>query len=110
MGLFGSKTNGLRDFLPAELSYALSRREVVLVDVREPGEHQTARIEGAVLHPLSCFDPAALPEGAVVLHCGIGKRSRMAADLCARSGVKVAGHLKGGLAAWMAAGLPVVRG
>lgn len=109
MRFFGGKNRGLREFLPAELNFALARNEVVLVDVREPGEHQAARIEGATLHPLSCFDPAALPKGEVVLHCGVGKRSRMAADLCAKAGVKVAGHLGGGLAAWTAAGLPVVR-
>ena len=110
MRLFGGNKTDLRNFSPAELSYALARKEVVLVDVREPAEHQAARIEGATLHPLSCLDPAALPKSAVVLHCGVGKRSRMAADLCAKAGVKVAGHLEGGLAAWTAAGLPVIRG
>lgn len=110
MSFFGSKKTPLRDFKPAELSYALARKEVVLVDVREPGEHQAARIEGATLHPLTRFDPAALPKGEVVLHCGVGKRSRMAADLCAKAGVKIAGHLEGGLAAWTSAGLPIIRG
>jgi rhodanese-related sulfurtransferase len=46
----------------------------------------------------------------VVLSCAAGKRSRMAADICAKAGVKVAGHLAGGLGAWMQAGLPVIRG
>jgi rhodanese-related sulfurtransferase len=110
MSFFGGNKTDLRNYVPAELSHALASKEVVLVDVREAGEHQTARIEGAVSRPLSCFDPAALPQGAVVLHCGVGKRSRMAAALCAKAGVKVAGHLEGGLAAWAAAGLPVVRG
>jgi rhodanese-related sulfurtransferase len=110
MSIFGGKKTALRDFTPAVLSGALARKEVVLVDVREPGEHQGARIEGAVLHSLSRFDPASLPKGEVVLHCGIGKRSRMAAGLCAKAGVAVAGHLEGGLAAWTAAGLPVIRG
>lgn len=97
----------LRDFSPAELSAALARGEVVVVDVREPDEYRAAHIAGAVLHPLSSFDPAALPEGAVVLQCGVGKRSRMAADLCARAGVTIAGHLAGGLKDWAMAGLPL---
>lgn len=107
---FGFRKSELREFSPAELREALAKGEVVLVDVREPGEHRAARIGGAILHPLSAFDPGALPGGAVVLHCGVGKRSRMAAGLCAQAGVAVAGHLAGGMAAWAAAGLPVERG
>lgn len=100
----------LRNFSAAELHEALARQEVVIVDVREPEEFAAAHIAGAVLLPLSAFNPAALPEGAVVLQCGVGKRSRMAAELCAKAGVPVAGHLAGGLAAWAAAGLPLNRG
>ncbi len=110
MQFFGSKKTSLRDFSPAELQAALTSHKIVLVDVREVGEHQSARIEGAALHPLSSFNPEALPKGAVVLHCAAGKRSRMAADLCAKAGVEVAGHLEGGISAWMQAGLPVSRG
>jgi rhodanese-related sulfurtransferase len=105
-----SPSSGLRDFSPDELNKALGRPDVVLVDVREPGEYRNAHIEGAVLHPLSAFDPSALPAGAIILQCGVGKRSRMAAELCAEAGVTVAGHLAGGLSAWAAAGLPLVSG
>jgi len=100
----------LRDFTALELSGALAKLEVVLVDVREEEEFRNARINGAVLHPLSQFDPASLPPGEIVLMCGVGKRSRLAAGVCATAGVKVAGHLAGGIAAWAAAGLPVLRG
>lgn len=106
----GGGKPALRNFSPDELSRALAGGQAVLVDVREPAEHRATRIEGAVSLPLSGFDPGALPAGAVVLHCGVGKRSRMAAALCAKAGVAVAGHLEGGLAAWIAAGLPVRRG
>jgi rhodanese-related sulfurtransferase len=102
--------NDFRDFSPAELNAALVAGEVVLVDVREPPEYHQARIEGAILHPLSSFDPTALPAGEIVLQCGVGKRSLMAAQLCARAGVKVAGHLDGGLSAWAQSGLPLVSG
>ena len=102
--------NELRNFSPAELSDALARLEVVLVDVREPEEFRAARIENAVLRPLSQFDPTDLPPGEIVLQCGVGKRSAMAAEICSRAGVKVAGHLAGGLAAWAGAGLPLQRG
>ncbi|MDD2705437.1 MAG: rhodanese-like domain-containing protein [Acidocella sp.] len=107
---FSKKTTDLRDISPAELRDALAKQEVVLVDVREPNEFAAMRIEGATLLPLSSFDPAALPKGQVVLHCAAGKRSRTAAEICAKAGVPVAGHLAGGIAAWAQAGLPVIRG
>jgi len=105
----GNKTD-FREFTPRELEAALAKGEVILVDVREHAEHDAARIDGAVCYPLSTFDPTALPEGNVVLHCGVGKRSAMAAGQCAKAGVKIAGHLAGGINAWAQAGLPVKRG
>jgi rhodanese-related sulfurtransferase len=109
MLFFTGKKKDLREFTPKELETALAKGEVILVDVREHAEHQAACIEGAICHPLSSFDPNALPEGDVVLHCGVGKRSAMAAEKCAKAGVKIAGHLAGGLNAWAQAGLPVKR-
>src|SRR5690606_16583467 len=46
---------------PQEISGALSRGEIVLIDVREPMEFAAERIHGALLYPLSTFDPADLP-------------------------------------------------
>lgn len=104
------KKPDLYEYSAAELQEALAARRVVLIDVREPGEHAAARIEGSINLPLSAFDPAALPEGELVLHCAGGKRSRLAAEQCARAGIRVSGHLAGGLAAWQAARLPVQNG
>ena len=108
---FNSKKTALRNFTPAELHDALSRHAVTLVDVREPGEFAAARIHGSVLFPLSSFDPTALPHDPakpIILHCGVGRRSQSAADMCHKAGVEIAGHLAGGINAWVQAGLPVV--
>jgi rhodanese-related sulfurtransferase len=94
---------------PAEVSARLDRGEIILVDVREPNEIAVERIAGAVALPLSRFDPAALPEGEVVLTCAAGKRSAMALAKCRQAGVPVNAHLRGGLTAWKAAGLPTIR-
>jgi rhodanese-related sulfurtransferase len=62
--------------------------------------------------PLSGFDPAALPGGdatRVVFHCAGGKRSALAVARCRAAGVPADTHLRGGLAAWKAAGLPTQR-
>ncbi len=110
MSFAGTQASPFTLFQPAALQNALAANSVILVDVRETGEFEAVRIEGAANLPLSCFDPAALPAGEVVLLCGIGKRSRMAANLCEQAGMPVSGHLEGGINAWMQAGLPVLRG
>lgn len=100
------------DLAPTDVRDRLDARQIVLIDVREPAEYASERIHGALNFPLSTFDPQALPTGgprAIVLQCGSGKRSAMAMDLCRKAGVEVAGHLDGGIGAWRAADLPVVR-
>jgi rhodanese-related sulfurtransferase len=95
---------------PAELAALLRDNQAVLVDVREPLEFFTDRIEGAVSFPLSTFDPFRLPKGNVVFQCGSGKRSLTAIQLSTGAGLHHTAHLQGGLAAWKQAGLPTVRG
>lgn len=51
----------LRELEPKDVYKAIQDGKAVLIDVREPGEFGSERIHGASLHPLSTFDPAALP-------------------------------------------------
>ena len=84
---------------PQQVHDAMARGEIVLVDVREPSEYAVERIHGAMLFPLSTFDPAALPDAVgkqVVLQCGSGKRSEMAFQKAASAGVLVRSHMGGG--------------
>ena len=100
----------LQELTPTQVHNALRDRSIVLVDVREPQEYVTERIHGALLFPLSTFDPGALPTGdrPVVLHCGSGKRSAVAVAKCMEAGVPVTMHMKGGILAWKHARLPTV--
>ena len=102
----------LIDIAPDQLRAAMEAGEVLLVDVREPAEFAVARIHGAVNHPLSTFDPRALLSEAnprhVILQCGSGKRSAMAAARCQAAGFDVDKHLAGGIQAWATAGLPLI--
>lgn len=93
------------------LSEMSRRGEAVIIDVRMPEEYACERIPGALLMPLSTFEPAALPTGGkrLVLHCAAGRRSAMAAGKLLAHGAAEAWHLKGGLAAWKADGLPTIR-
>lgn len=95
----------------AAVSRLLHAGKILLIDVREPSEYAAERIAGALLYPLSTFDAATLPDdGArqVVFHCGSGKRSLTAAERRLGAGQKHAAHMGGGIAAWKAAGLPVI--
>ena len=85
------------------------RNEIVLVDVRETSEFELEHIAGALLLPMSSFDPEifpVIPGKNVVLHCAIGKRSEAAGKMLLGEGHPGAIHLTGGLDAWKAAGYP----
>jgi rhodanese-related sulfurtransferase len=99
------------DATPEAVHAALQKGEIMLVDVREPQEYAVERIHGALLYPLSTFDARSLPmEGRkLVLHCGGGVRSMKAAHKLLDAGHAQVTHVEGGLAAWKAAGLPVIR-
>lgn len=96
---------------PQTLSEMSRRGEAVIIDVRMPEEYAFERIPGALLMPLATFEPDALPTGGkrVILHCAAGRRSAMAAGKLLERGAPEAWHLKGGLAAWKADGLPTIR-
>src|SRR3984893_13816087 len=90
---------------PDEVARLLNAGKILLVDVREPAEYASERIQGALLYPLSTFEAAALPDDGsrrVVFHCGSGKRSLVAAERRLAAGQVNAAHMGGGLAAWKA--------
>ena len=94
-----------------EVARLLEAGKLLLVDVREPAEFAAERIQGALLYPLSTFDPKQLPPDGtrrVVFHCAGGKRSLGAAEQRLAAGSGHATHMGGGIAAWKAAGLPVL--
>jgi len=100
-----------RDLDPNAVFDALKRGDILLVDVREPAEFANQRIHGALLMPLSTFEPKAIPVDSsrrIVFQCGSGKRSRMALDkFMAETGADAA-HMAGGIGGWRASGLPCV--
>lgn len=102
----------IKNLEPAEVAELLKAGTICLIDVREADEYAAAHIKGAVLYPLSRFDPKSLPDSGgkpVVFHCGIGGRSAKAVAACQAAGLAIDSHLRGGIKAWIAAGLPVER-
>ncbi|MFN4279906.1 rhodanese-like domain-containing protein [Thermosynechococcus sp.] len=94
----------------AELHNALQRREVLLIDVREPNEYNNAHIPGALLCPLANvkeLEPPCSPDTPVVLYCESGRRSQLAYNILARRGFQNLKNLEGGIQRWKQKGYAV---
>ena len=62
---------GVRDLTPQEVADGVKEGRMVLVDVREPNETAVERFPGAVLVPLSAFDPATIPAPPGAKSCSL---------------------------------------
>jgi rhodanese-related sulfurtransferase len=101
------------DLSPEEVSKGMAEGRYLLVDVREPNEVAVEAYPGAVVAPLSSFDPKAIPDPGgkqVVFACRSGKRSATASLAAQAAGLAYDKHLAGGMLAWKAAGLPTRTG
>jgi rhodanese-related sulfurtransferase len=99
----------VHDLSPEEVAKGLVEGGILLVDVREPAETGIERYPEAFHLPMSCFDPAAIPDPQgrrVVFACQSGIRSITASLMAQAAGLPFDSHLAGGLKAWKAAGLP----
>jgi len=77
--------------------------DLLVIDVREPHEHEIAHIDGAVLIPLGEL-PDRLGEldghREIVTHCHHGARSLKALDILKAAGFSKVRSLRGGIDAW----------
>jgi adenylyltransferase/sulfurtransferase len=76
---------------------------IQVLDVREPDEHQIARINGARLVPLSTLAQRFKeldPNHAYYIHCKAGGRSLKALQFLREQGFKHLKSVKGGINAW----------
>jgi adenylyltransferase/sulfurtransferase len=76
---------------------------IQVLDVREPYEHQIARIEGARLVPLNTLPTRIAeldPNQPYYIHCHSGGRSMMAVQFLRERGFKHLKSVKGGITAW----------
>jgi sulfur-carrier protein adenylyltransferase/sulfurtransferase len=90
--MLASRQAGLKDFQ--------------LVDVREAGEHEIVRIDGAVLIPqgriLAGEAWGELPQDTdIVFHCKAGTRSAAVLTAARAAGYERVSHLDGGILAWV---------
>jgi rhodanese-related sulfurtransferase len=103
----------VQDLTPEDVSQGMAEGRYLLIDVREPNEVTAEAYPGAVVVPLSSFDPQDIPDPhgkQVVFACRSGKRSVTASLAAQAAGLAYDKHLAGGMLAWKAAGLPTKTG
>ena len=101
--------NPLKTIDSRSLKELLYQDKVLLVDVREPGEHKQEKIPHSISLPLSQFDPSKVPtttDKLLVLQCRTINRSIQAARKLMNAGYSEVTYLQGGINAWKEAGYP----
>lgn len=94
------------DISVQELKEKLSRGDkFILVDVREPHEHEEFNVGGA-LYPLGNIVNAIVEledhkDEEVVVYCRSGRRSATAQQFLQQSGYQNVRNLEGGMLAWL---------
>lgn len=109
------RMGGFRRIGPAELTGLINRDSALVVDLRPVAEFQKGHIAGAKNVQMAQFDPEnkqlapakALP---VVLVCKLGQSATDAAKRLRKAGFANVSVLEGGVQAWQAADLPLVKG
>lgn len=108
----GRPVEQLEQSSPQQLHEKLSSNGMSIVDVRTPAEWKGARISEAEHFPLSSILEGKSPdlprEQEIVVACGTGYRSNIAASFLKKQGFTNVKSLAGGLFAWTNAGQPVV--
>jgi hydroxyacylglutathione hydrolase len=108
----GLKTQSFQEVTPSEIFSRIENGQAILIDVRGDTEWMEFHIRQAK----RCF-LAHLPETVakftgdcpLVFQCRTGGRSSIAASIAQAAGIDNAMNLKGGINAWISAGLPVIR-
>lgn len=100
---------------PAGLTELVNRDNALVIDLRPGAEFEKGHIAGSRNLSMGQFDPenkllTKARELPVVLVCQRGATSGPVAGRLAKAGFSRAHVLEGGIAAWQAADLPLVRG
>ncbi len=92
----------------------IEQHSPAILDLRTPAEYAVAHLTGARLVDFNSPDFARElakldRDRTYLIHCASGRRSTAALDTFRELGFRHVIHLDGGLKAWQAAGLPVVK-
>ncbi len=90
------------------------REDVLILDVRTPGEFAQGHVPGAVNIPHTEIaahldELAPYREKEIILYCRSGRRAGIAADILKKNGFTHLAHMEGDMMGWTANGLPVEK-
>jgi hydroxyacylglutathione hydrolase len=108
----GRAVDQLEQISPHQLAARLEESGIRIIDVRTPAEWNASRIKWAEHLPLSDILADQLPDAQkdeeLVLQCGSGYRSNIAASILRQAGYSRVKSLAGGVFAWSNAGFPLI--
>jgi molybdopterin/thiamine biosynthesis adenylyltransferase/rhodanese-related sulfurtransferase len=105
---------GVREIDPVE-AFARKKARTLLLDVREDHERASGMPSGAIgiaraQIPARIREIAGDPQQEILTICGTGRRSLLAAETLRELGYANVASVRGGLARWLAEGLPLDAG
>ena len=109
------RLSGIRRLGPAEVTALINHGNALLVDVRGASDFEKGHIAGSKNVQMSQFDPenkqlAPAKSLPVVMVCKVGQTASFAARRLRKAGFTDVAVLEGGIQAWQAADLPLVKG
>jgi len=99
---------------PAGATQLINNEDVVLLDVREPGETAVGKISKAIQIPVGSVGQRVgeldkHKNKNVIVYCKTGARSGLACRELTKAGFEKVYSLSGGITAWQEAHLPISR-
>ena len=109
------RLSGIRRLGPAEVTALINHGNALLVDVRGASDFEKGHIAGSKNVQMTQFDPenkqlASAKSLPVVMVCKVGQTASFAARRLRKAGFTDVAVLEGGIQAWQAADLPLVKG
>jgi rhodanese-related sulfurtransferase len=107
-------TRAYKEVSPVEAVQLINHDDALVLDVREDNEFKSGKINGAKHIPFSVLrqrigELTKYRDRAIIISCGTGDRSPQASDILHKSEFQKIYSLKGGIAAWQNANLPLVK-
>jgi rhodanese-related sulfurtransferase len=109
--LVADAKKNITEIRPTDAATKVKSGNAVIVDVREKDEWDEEHIPDAIhlsrgTLELDIEEKVPDPNTEVIVHCGGGGRSALAAESLQKMGYKKVRSLEGGFKAWKASGLP----
>jgi rhodanese-related sulfurtransferase len=113
--LLASPLSAMREIGAVQATQLINRKDALILDLREAKEYEAGRVPNAMQIPLSQLAARGQELGRftarpLITYGDRGNRSRSAAGTLAKLGFKEVYVLRGGLRAWVDAGLPLEKG